>query len=890
MASISSTRSSSSANSIYGTRNVISGLASGLDTETLIENAVSGYQNKINALNQQRTKVEWQQEAYRSIVTKMAGFSSKYADYQSSSNLMSTSFFNQAVQTVTQGANKDLISATGKTGSNVSINGVRQLATSARYSVSTRNLGGVTGGSGNGTTATAGVLNMDDLRTSLLSGTMNLKYGGTTLSLSFKESQVFDSAQDLVDEINKQLKDQTISFSGGTSAAASERVKAELNANNEIVFKEIKGNNGIYISSASDSIKEAFGLEPGEGVKSLAVKKDYDGGDVLSKRVGNVIDYFSDSSLTITLDGVTKTIKMPTAEEVAGKISDPALAEKIKDQNSTELTDPAERQARDDAYIALIQERIDSAFGKGKLTVSDALNDKDGDEKGLQLQFKTKEGSSFQIKSDKGEYMDLSTNGLTSYLDTSTTLEKLGILDDLKAVQVEKKDADGNVMKDADGNTIYEDKLDEDGNKLYSLEVNGVEIGEFTKDTTLGTIISKISGNKEAGVTASYSKLTNEFTFTAKDSGVAGKVEFGEGLAQKLFGTGIPDGDLEADANFEKKEDAYGNVTYVNKESGVEITKGQDAIFTATINGKQMEMTRSSNIVEMDGLTVTLKGSFGYLTDDDGNFVDKEGNKVDEPVLDARSEPVTFKSSADADKIVNAIKAMVEDYNAMVTEIKNTYSTLPAQRSSGVYYQPLTDDDKDGMSESAIEAWEEKAKQGILFGDNDLSSLYSRLTKAISMAGQNGADLKAAGITLNYSNGLTTLSFNENQLRETLETDPDRVTEIFTKSKSNGAESDGIMAALKEPLDLYGKTTGVNLTTGSKGVLVAKAGHPLAPSTMYSNTIQSQLDKIDDQISAWQEKMSDQVDYYTTQFSKLEQLVSQMNSQSSALSQMMGGY
>ena len=36
--------------------------------------------------------------------------------------------------------------------------------------------------------------------------------------------------------------------------------------------------------------------------------------------------------------------------------------------------------------------------------------------------------------------------------------------------------------------------------------------------------------------------------------------------------------------------------------------------------------------------------------------------------------------------------------------------------------------------------------------------------------------------------------------------------------------------------------------------------------------------------------MSDQVDYYTSQFSKLEQLIAQMNSQSSALSQMMGGY
>ena len=48
MASVSSVGSSSS--SIYGTRNVISGLASGIDTETLIENAVSGYQLILGSL------------------------------------------------------------------------------------------------------------------------------------------------------------------------------------------------------------------------------------------------------------------------------------------------------------------------------------------------------------------------------------------------------------------------------------------------------------------------------------------------------------------------------------------------------------------------------------------------------------------------------------------------------------------------------------------------------------------------------------------------------------------------------------------------------------------------------------------------------------------------
>ena len=80
----------------------------------------------------------------------------------------------------------------------------------------------------------------------------------------------------------------------------------------------------------------------------------------------------------------------------------------------------------------------------------------------------------------------------------------------------------------------------------------------------------------------------------------------------------------------------------------------------------------------------------------------------------------------------------------------------------------------------------------------------------------------------------------------------------------------------------------MNLSTGTKGVLVNKAGSPLAPSTMYTNTIQKELDRIDEQISKWQDKMSDQVDYYTTQFSRLEQLIAQMNSQSSAIAGMMG--
>lgn len=827
MASISST-SRASATSIYGTRNVISGLASGMDTESMIENAVSGYKSKISSLSQQRTKLSWQQDAYRDIISKMAGFSSKYTSYTSSTNLMSTSFFNQAVRTVANGANAAKVAASGRGSSDVSINGVKQLATAATYTLSGSALLG--GSAGDYASAAASeAFNLDRMTISSFSGTMNLTYGkDQTLSFSFSESDRFDSIEELAQNMQKQLESQTISMSNGGSKKASEMLSVEVDkVSNTISFKD-KANNKVYISSVSDSMKEAFGVATGEGNKSFRVGS-------LTKEVDSV-EHLSESPMSITLDGVTKKINMPDKDTLDARI----------DKLMTETTDMGYEKAKETAYMELLQEGIDRAFGtlengKSKLAVSN-ISEKSNE---LQLKFESgQEGAVFSISSDKGKSMGFGGTQLTSYLNTNQTLKDLLGEDGLKGLET---------------------GTDKDGNTTYALEINGVKIGDFTEETELSTIISRINSNKDAGVSVSYSKLTNEFTFTAKETGSAGRIDFSEtglGGAQSL-GSKL-----------------FGGVT--------QKSEGQDAIFSATINGKTMELTRSTNAVEFDGLSVTLKGQFGYeqLKNEDGSLkVDENGNPVYGDKLDKTSEAVTFTSSADSDKIVDAIRSFVNDYNEMVSQIKSAYSTLPMQRSNGAYYEPLTDDDKADMSESAIKEWEDKAKTGLLFGDRDLSTLYSRLTTAVSMYGQNGADLKAAGITVSYSNGLSTLSFDENTLRDTLDSDPDRVRDIFTKSVGNGSATNGLMAALKEPLDVYGATTG-----GIKGTLVEKAGSPLSPATIYQNYIQKQMDALDTQIEKWQDKMSDQVDYYTTQFSKLEQLIAQMNSQSSALSQMMGGY
>ena len=266
MASVSSTRSSS-ASSIYGTRNVISGLASGMDTESMIENAISAYKNKISGLNQQRTKLGWQQEAYRDIITKMAGLSSKYTSYTSGTNLMSSSFFNQAVRAVANGANASKVAASGRGSSDVAINGVRQLATAATYKLNGSKLTGGTSGDYASAVGSSG-FSLDEMTISSFSGTMSLNYGkDQVLSFRFSESDVFNSIEELAENMQKQLEGQTIALSNGGGKKASDLVTVEVDkVTNTISFKD-KANNKIYISGVSDSMKEAFGVETGEGEK-----------------------------------------------------------------------------------------------------------------------------------------------------------------------------------------------------------------------------------------------------------------------------------------------------------------------------------------------------------------------------------------------------------------------------------------------------------------------------------------------------------------------------------------------------------------------------------------------------------------------------------------------
>ncbi|MBS6801029.1 MAG: flagellar filament capping protein FliD [Clostridiales bacterium] len=798
-----------------------------MDTEAMIEGMVQGYQQKITQLGQDRTMLQWQQSAYQSISDKLVEFSRKYMSYNSpATNLFSASFFNNAILTSANGTYADLVSATGKSSSTIVLNAVAQLAEAARY---THDASGLDTSLGKGEPVKLG----EKQPLSTMSGSLTLEYGNKKVTLDFGELELFNKADGTLDTakfqtaLQDKLKEQKITTSSGDQVSADTLIDVKVDSNGTVTLSDKKGaGNNVHFSGATGDLKNLVTSADAEGTSSFTLSTT----EKVVKEDATKAEYLSGKSFTVTLNGQTKTFTLGEIDPSKGN-----LHEQVK-QN--------------------LQEGLDKAFGKGKITVDmDTTGPRE-----RSFSFSVSNGDTFRITSPVGEVLGLGENGVTSYVDTGKTLgDLLGRTSDGAGLNgltggelaraigdvTEIKDKDGKVTSrvDSEGNTVDEQgfRLDKDGKRFqeYELTVNGVSIGKYNKDTALETVLNDINSNTEAGVSVSFSKTTNQFVFTAKETGAGGRVEIGGELGERLFGK-------------------------VNVTDKDHYTAGQDAKFTATINGQKMEFSRSSNTFDLDGMSITLNGTFEV----------KDGET-----------PVTFSSKTDTDKIIDVVKTMVEDYNAIVSEVKKAYSDMPLEKSDGSRYKPLTDEDKADMTESEIKAYEEKAKTGILFMDRDLSSLYSALRSAVAPGGSDGSFLRSIGIKTSYEDGLTTLSLDENALREALEQNPDQVKDAFTKSKENGAASDGLMASIQKVTDRYAATTGA-----TKGILIEKAGSKYSPSAALKNTLLEQMKDIDKQVDKWQTKMSDKVDYYTNKFTQLEMLIAQMNSQSSSLAGMMGGY
>ena len=175
-----------------------------------------------------------------------------------------------------------------------------------------------------------------------------------------------------------------------------------------------------------------------------------------------------------------------------------------------------------------------------------------------------------------------------------------------------------------------------------------------------------------------------------------------------------------------------------------------------------VELVRGSNTFDLNGMNVTVKGTFGYEEVKDPSNPNAPG-KVELTNKDA----VTFEAVMETDKTVETVKTMIEDFNKILELVNKELTTKPNRK-----FAPLTSAQEDEMTESEIEKWNEKASAGMLFNDSDLRGLANSLRFLVS----TDSTLKEMGIGVssNYSdNGK--LTFDEEKFRKALEADPEKV-------------------------------------------------------------------------------------------------------------------
>ena len=801
------------------------GLASGLDRDSLIEGMTSGTTAKINKQQQKKTLLQWEQTAIRNITDKLTAFADKYTStYASGTNLFSGSFWGRN-QITALGANSKYVSVSGSanTADTLEIQRIKELAKKAQLTSSDRV---------SDSTLETGEIDLQGVQESenLAGKTLEFEYVGKNYTVTLPTGKdkdgheyKYDTLDNTIDSLNRAFKDVEIGKDKLSDILTVEKEGDKIKftdkkqAGNTL---KLTGGSAVeylgFTGKDADGNFQAIDLTNKSATSNESVTKD--------KLITGTpfIDRIAGKSLTFMYNGVSKTIKMPTKEE---------LDKMDKAKLGGELTKS-------------MQQQLDEAFGPGRVKVD--FVGKDG-----QTTTGTTGRFTFEtrIPDSKGGQPDNSSVLVLSSAD-------VGIMGENGAFKVAYGESN-RVNLDATlaesglkgGDALakwFADPANKD--KKFSFTINDgvkdVKI-EVSKDDTVKDVLKQI--NENTSIQVSYQSTADKFVFSSKREGASGSFQFSadagnEDILKGLFGDNITDKAQGSDARLEVK--------YAGSDEVVEIV-------------------RDSNTFTVDGMTITLKGTFGY---------DEQGK----PIQD--TEAITFDTKVDDEKIVETIKEMVKEFNEIIELVNKEAKTKPNRD-----YPPLTDEQKKELSESEIKAWEEKAKEGLLFNDNDIKGLSNGLRFVLGSGDLQA--LEKIGITVSSTasdNGK--LSFDESKFKAALASDPESVKELFTKGEikdesGNVIQSAGIATNMKNVLDKYAKTVGE-----PKGILIDRAGSIKSPASITQNELYKQIQEIDKRIASLQDTLQMETDRYIRQFTTLESLIAQMNSQSGMLSQFGGGF
>lgn len=380
-----------------------------------------------------------------------------------------------------------------------------------------------------------------------------------------------------------------------------------------------------------------------------------------------------------------------------------------------------------------------------------------------------------------------------------------------------------------------------------------LEEGEILDDEVLQAAVKeRLNENAETAVTAEYDAWSNG---TAEAGNIFLSAEEGLDTLLADYANASSDPTTQSGSLVNL---GLGEITK-NADGYIEITGNSDAVLVqaadAIIIYNGAELTGSFNNFMVNGLTLTLKAVTAGLN--------TEGTEDD--------EVISLSVSNNAQAVYDTIKDFITKYNEILKEMNDAYYAPSAKG-----YDPLTDEEKEVMTEDQIDKWEKKIKNSLLRRDDTLGGLINimrtTLNEGVTVNGKT-LSLSSFGISSqNYTEkGILhiygdeddeAVSASKNKLMDALNKNPDEVMEVVSKL------TDKLYSRLMDKM---------------------KSSSLSSALTVYNDKeMDKTLSAYKSDLKRMEKKLADIEDKYYRQFAAMESAMAKINSQNSAMMSMLG--
>lgn len=855
-------------NGIYG----LSG--SGLDIESMVKVGMMSKQNEYDKMQQNYTLNEWKKEAYLDVYNKIQTYStSTISQYKLQSNMNSrTATSSNAAITATATSAAPVMAHTLT---------VNQTATNA-YLVGTNPLGALTDKVSAGNTIS---FNLYDT----MKKASSVSFAGTDSTTGKFDADLMNNA--LLNTLGSDLTNMTatsisrVSTSGGNvrftlladDTNGDEVSKSVTKSADETALSfKVNGNdvNVTYGELAKLLSEPTYEFEFSDFVSLLNKKMESLGVTASHSDADN-------GALTFTNNQIGGT--------VSATINDDGIGGQLLSQlGHSETNKFAVSGSNGTSLETFMNEALASALGVSNATQITAMNydAAAGDGGETTFSFLLSDGTtstttkaatetalSFNVGSENisftydNNFIDLFSNNAASGETANYEFDVVGGL----IAKISDQLTEANIsLSYENGALIFTD--DNSTNTAPTVTFNNDGLGSYiSANATQKPLVTWTETNSNQTTLDGYKTVSLNVTASTTYNDLA--------KAINNAGTNIR-------ATFDSTNNLF---SIYNKDSGakniVGIDIGTDANAQAVFNamGLKQSLGSTSSSSELNFDTSKSKTSAVYTGKDasvliDGSEVTDASNKITKNGVIYDITNVTSKTTAtvnvtqDVDKIVDNVKSFVESYNTLLSDLYEMYNEKP--NSS---YKPLTDAQKNEMTEEQIEKWEKKAKAGMLYHDSTIRKLIDNMRTAVSekVTSVGGKYDNSYSIGISTTGIYGQLTLDEDKLRAALTADPDSVSNVFTTLQSTTEErknaayvkSDGIAQRLGDIMN-----SSVKMITDVAGTSTDNSDDSTL-STLLRN-LQSRMSSFRSMMDAFETKLYKK---YDAMESSLAMLGSQLN-------------